>query len=358
MMLFLPAKLKKVIERHEPLVWLYNLLIIFFFMFILHLFVYKWVEGVAWEEALWVTWATFSTVGYGDFSAQTTVGRFTSIILGTMGIAVLGTLFAATFEAMQYRKNQRRFGFMSNPIKNGYVIFHLPGEKTLGMFLREIYAVEGDVGVCVVDDSTDELPRSIVQEYGSRVHFIRGSSLDKETYEKANLANNKTVLVFPKDPSSGESDGITNTVVKLILSFVKEDTRVLYILVDQKNGWMFDKRAIAILQDMEILAIVQECQDSGTALMVERLLHNTLGANPKSVIPNKIIGYTWKEFQLAMITTNIHANPLALIHNGEPESCPEPETVIQKGDTVLIAAYDGFNWAEIEGRLSQITRQD
>ena len=125
----------------------------------------------------------------------------------------------------------------------------------------------------------------------------------------------------------------------------------MYILVDQKNGWMFDKRAIPVLQDLEILAIVQECQDSGTALMIERLLQNTMGANPKSVIPKKIIGQTWQEFQLAMANAKLRANPLALIREGVPESCPEPETVIQDGDTVLIAAYDDFDWAEIEGKL-------
>lgn len=351
MILFLPPKLRKIIERHEPLVWFINLIVVLVIMFIVHVFVYKWVEGVNWEESLWVTWATFSTVGYGDFSAQSTFGRFTSILLGTVGIAVLGTLFAATFEVMQYRKNQRRFGFMSNPIKNGYVIFHFPGEKTLRMFLREIYAIEGDVGVCIVDESIDELPPVIAQEYGKQVHFIRGSSLDKETYEKANLAGNKTVIVFPKDPSSGDTDGNTNTVVKLVLSFVGESTRVLYLLVDPKNGWMFDKRAIPVMQDLEILAIVQECQDSGTALMVERLLHNTRGANPKSVKPKQIVGFTWQKFQKAMITKNIRANPLALIRNGEPESCPDFDTKIQENDTILIAAYDDCDWEEIERKL-------
>ena len=159
------------------------------------------------------------------------------------------------------------------------------------------------------------------------------------------------MIIFPKDPTSSDSDGTTNTVVKLVLSFVAEKTRVLYILVDQKNAWMFDKRAVSVSQDLEILAIVQECQDQGTAIMIERLLMNTKGANPRSVVPQKIIGYTWQQLQLGLAQREIHANPLALIHDGEPDSCPNPRTTIQDGDRILIAAHADEDWGKIEAQL-------
>lgn len=350
-LLFLPEKIRKKIQQNEPLVWLINLSAILIALFCLHVFAYKLVEKATWEEALWVTWATFSTVGYGDFSASSFLGRLVSVSFGTIGIAVLGTLFAAILEAINHRKNQRRFGFMSNPNRDGYVIFHFPGEKTLRMFLREVYAVEGEVGVCIVDESIESLPPGIVYEYGKKLHFIRGSTLDKETYEKANISSNKAIVVFPKDPSSGDTDGNTNTVVKLVLSFVEKNTRVLYLLVDQKNGWMFDKRAVPILQDLEILAIVQECQDRGAAMMIERLLLNTQGANPQSVTPKLIVGMSWHEMQQRLGTIGSRANPLALIRNGDPELCPDPKTIISENDTILIAAYDDYNWAEVEKEL-------
>ncbi len=243
---------------------------------------------------------------------------------------------------------------MNNPIKNGYILFHFPGESTLRLFLREIYAVEGKSDVCVIDESIEHLPSGIVQEFGKRVHFIRGSSLDEKTYQRAKIAKNKAVIVFPKDSSSGESDGITNTVVKLIFSFAGDATRVLYILVDERNAWMFDKRAISISQDLEVFALVQECQDFGSAVMIEKLLLNTEGANPKSVVPDKIVGLTWHQFQITLAKSGIRANPLALIQNGEPETCPDPNATIQKGDRFLIAAHGDCDWGNLEKTLEKV----
>lgn len=240
---------------------------------------------------------------------------------------------------------------MDNPIKNGYIIFHFPGESSLRLFLREVTAVEGNVGVCVIDESIERLPAAITQEFGKKVHFIRGSSLDQETYRRANLAENKAVIVFPKDPGSSESDGITNTVVKLVLSFVGDNTRVLYVLVDERNGWMFDQKAIAISQAMEIFAIVQECQDAGSAVMIGKLLLNTAGANPRTFHPHKSIGLTWQEFQIAVARSGALANPLALIHDGEPESCPEPVTKIQPGDRIVIAAHEDLDLNKLEEQI-------
>ncbi len=353
--LFLPRRIRQKIEQNQPIVWLINLLFVFVIFFFIHLVLYKIIEeSASWEDALWVTWATFSTVGYGDISAKSTIGRLVSVLFGTIGIAILGTLFAAVFEAMQFKKDQRRFGFMDNPIKNGYILFHFPGESTLRLFLREIYAVEGKSDVCVIDESIEHLPSGIVQEFGKRVHFIRGSSLDEKTYQKANIAKNKAVIVFPKDSGSGESDGITNTVVKLIFSFAGDTTRVLFILVDERNAWMFDKRAISISQDLEVFALVQECQDVGSAVMIEKLLLNTEGANPNSVVPDKIVGLTWQQFQITLAKSGIRANPLALIQNGEPETCPDPKTTIQKGDRLLIAAHGDCDWKKMEKTLEKV----
>lgn len=350
---FLPQRLRKKIEQNQPIVWMINLILIFVVLSLVHFILYRFIENATWEESLWVTWATFSTVGYGDFSAGTSLGRINSIIFGTIGIALLGTLFATVFETIQHKKDKRRFGFMGNPIKNGYIVFHFPGESTLRLFLREIYAVEGGVGVCLIDEVLEQLPTSITQEFGKKIHFIRGSSLDKNTYERANIEKNKAVIVFPKDPTSSASDGITNTVVKLLFSFVDEKTRVLYILVDEKNAWMFDKRAISISQDLEIFAIVQECQDKGSAVMIEKLLLNTEGANPRSVKPEKTIGFTWQQFQLAIAQKGICINPLALIHDDAPETCPTPETKILEGDRILIAAHNGYDWSKIEKQIIQ-----
>ena len=69
------------------------------------------------------------------------------------------------------------------------------------------------------------------------------------------------------------------------------------MIIDPKNSYLFDGlNSIEILENMEFLAMVQECQDAYSAVAIQNLLYNSQGANPKTFKPNKIIGMSWKDF--------------------------------------------------------------
>ena len=85
--------------------------------------------------------------------------------------------------------------------------------------------------------------------------------------------------------------------------------------------------------------------------MIGKLLLNTEGANPRSVIPKKSVGLSWQQFQIAIAKSGLRANPLALIHNGEPETCPQPDTKIEGTDRILIAVYDTEEWDNLEEKI-------
>ena len=105
------------------------------------------------------------------------------------------------------------------------------------------------------------------------------------------------MIIFPRDPTVAESDGATKTIVNLLEDFVEKKTRIIHILVDPDNQWMFkNTRSISILESFELWAIIQECQDPYSAQIVENLLMNTRSANPKTITPKGIIGWTWGEF--------------------------------------------------------------
>ncbi|HEX5677899.1 MAG TPA: potassium channel family protein [Alcanivorax sp.] len=50
-------------------------------------------EGLSWDDALWLTLTTLTTVGYGDLSAATPAGRLTTVLLlYVAGITLLAQL--------------------------------------------------------------------------------------------------------------------------------------------------------------------------------------------------------------------------------------------------------------------------
>ena len=55
----------------------------------LHALAMVYFEGVLWGDAIWLTLTTVTTVGYGDFSALTPIGRSaTAVLIYGFGIAI------------------------------------------------------------------------------------------------------------------------------------------------------------------------------------------------------------------------------------------------------------------------------
>jgi len=128
------------------------------------------------------------------------------------------------------------------------------------------------------------------------------------------------------------------------------------VRVDPENEWLFeDSPGTGILETFEILAIVQEATDRYSSALVENLFLNTHGANARTVSPERVVGWTWFEFQTSAIQTGrdgeIPINPLGLIKNGKTSSCPPFDTRIEKGDSISVIAYPDFDWDSFERRM-------
>lgn len=68
-------------------------------------------EGLSLSDAIWVTATTITTVGYGDVSAKTDLGRLSTVsLLYVGGIFVLGSAVSAGLEIQQQRLDRKRRG--------------------------------------------------------------------------------------------------------------------------------------------------------------------------------------------------------------------------------------------------------
>lgn len=242
---------------------------------------------------------------------------------------------------------------MKNPHKDGYVIFNFPGVTKFQSFVREIRHIEDNVGICVVDGRIEELPPSVSMV--PDVHFIKGSILSKDTYHMAGLRENKAVIVFPINPSVSDSDSSTKTIVDLVARFAP-DTRIIHVIVDPQNSWLFkNSSSTQIFEGLDVLAVVQECQDKYSAEIVEDILLNTQGVHPKTIQPDLVIGWTWYKFMERAIKVGkemeVQVNPIAIIKNGQIHTCPTFDTVIEKEDLISIITNIEFKWAEFEKAL-------
>ncbi|MCD4781510.1 MAG: potassium channel family protein [Candidatus Omnitrophica bacterium] len=310
----------------------------------------KVTENISWVEAVWQVWQTETTIGYGNAPAQTTAGRILTMLFGIMGMACLGVVISHAVDLKQYIADQRRLGMLKNPYKDGYVIFNYPGEN-FELFVHELVSREPDVGICIIDSNMTELSPTLLAKH-NKIHFIHGYSHEKRTYEQAALQDNKCVLIFPADACTPESDLATSRLVDLVLRFAGQDAQVIYILVEPKNQWMFSKKAIGIIQNLELLAAVQECQDAHSSSVVQHILTNSEGPNTQTISPAQLVGWTWGEFVKTALDIsgrlNIPFNALAHIRGETINTSPLPDQKIEAGDQLSVIAEKSFDWPTFE----------
>ncbi len=121
---------------------------------------------------------------------------------------------------------------------------------------------------------------------------------------------------------------------------------------------MFNNKAISVFQNLEMLATVQECQDTHSSTVVQTILMNTEGGNTQTIQPKRLVGQTWGHFVLNAIraseTLKVAFNPLALVHEEEINPCPEYAKKIEVGDKISIIAHHNFDWDHFEKELCQL----
>ncbi|MBZ0264408.1 potassium channel family protein [bacterium] len=354
---FLPSQIRSKVKRHPPVAWFLDVSLFILLLSVIHMFLFRYIEQSTWNEALWQTWQTFTTVGYGNAPAETLLGRLVSIILATAGIAMVGVLFAAALDIHLYRTERRRKGMVNNPIKNGYVIFNFPGTSVLQHLIDETRYTEPDAGFCIIDGRIGELPSSF--QIQPHIHFIHGSVLEKDTYKRAKLDKNKVVIVFPVEKGKDDSDGVTKTIVDILPKFIGDETRIIHILVDPDNNWMFEGLpSTPIMESLEILAVAQECQDPHSAHALQNLLLNTEGANPNAYKVKNLVGMTWQEIQekapIAARKIDMPVIPFALVHDNTTYTCPDFETKIHENDSLLVFTVNELKWDEFEAEVRRL----
>jgi len=119
----------------------------------LHVVAMMAFEGLGLGDAIWLTFTTITTTGYGDFSAKTHAGRASTIALIYLsGIFMLTQAGAAFFELRALRRDRQRRGEWRWNMKDHIVFVNAP-ETEPGDYLRrlldELHRSHAGWGACI-----------------------------------------------------------------------------------------------------------------------------------------------------------------------------------------------------------------
>ncbi|MGP4844778.1 potassium channel family protein [Marinobacter sp. 1Y8] len=171
------------------------------------------VEGMSLLEAVWLTFTTLATVGYGDISPVTPLGRvLTVIVMYIMAITVLTLLVSDYIEYRFYRRERIVKGRWRYSMKDHIVIINTPKNGGSQYFIRlasQIRAVPGyeSIPIQVLTRQYPEGLPSEVRDAGI-VHY-HGSGSDANAMRAVNIIDARYIIVLAPDSSDADSDSVT-----------------------------------------------------------------------------------------------------------------------------------------------------
>ena len=228
---------KSLSHTHSSGVRLIRMLIILAFVLLLHTLAMVYFEDMSLGDAIWLTMTSATTVGYGDLSAQTFWGRFSTIVLLYVGgIAILAQVAAMYFEYHGSIRDDMLTGNWRWKMKNHIVFINCPEEVSEEYFYKAISGMRNSnadiasLPIIIVNEKFKNGISSRLRNLG--VVHVSKPALSHETLESACILDANTVVVLSRDRFDPVSDSIN------------------FELVDRLRELGFEKRIIAeVAQD-------------------------------------------------------------------------------------------------------------
>jgi voltage-gated potassium channel len=171
-------------------------------------------EGLSLGDAVWLTFTTATTVGYGDISASTTQGRVATIFLiYLVGIFILAKVVGDYFDYRLAVRDKKTKGYWSWDMQHHIVILNSPshsGERYLQRLIKQFRASENykDTNIYLL---TRQFPQGLpdfITQLDNVVHYS-GNPSSPQDLEAVCVAQARDVIVLAKDENDESSDGRT-----------------------------------------------------------------------------------------------------------------------------------------------------
>lgn len=171
------------------------------------------VEPLNLFESFWLTMTTLVTVGYGDFSPQTTLGRLSTVALMFISAITLLTLIVSDYiEYRFYRRERILTGRWVYNMKEHIVIINTPrsgGQQYFMRFAQQIRSVPEYHRVPIML-LTRQFPGGLPAELADCgvVHY-HGTGNEPEALKAVHAGSARHIIVLAADESDPMSDSLT-----------------------------------------------------------------------------------------------------------------------------------------------------
>lgn len=178
-------------------------------------------EGMSLGDALWLSSTTITTVGYGDLSPKTAIGRITVVVcMYTFAISTFAVLFSEISQYFTLKLDRKLKGLWDwNTMKDHILLINTPNrdaERFLYLLCSEIQKTPQfqDTPIQIL---TRRYPEGLPEKLKKlKILHRHGESERNESLRSCNVQQAKIIVILSRDYSDTVSDSLTFDVVTRI----------------------------------------------------------------------------------------------------------------------------------------------
>lgn len=303
-------------------------------------------EKLAVADAIWLTFTTITTTGYGDFSAKTNAGRASTILLIYLsGIFLVTQAAGAFFELRTLRRERQRRGEWRWDM-DGHIVFINTPDQDPGDYLRRLLdqlhrSHAGWAGVkslVVTEAFSDGMPPDL--EDDPLIAQVKGRFDDSAALQAACVATARVVIVLAEREGDRRSDSETFDVIHRLREF-GATSRIVAECVDDGNRERLRKAgASSVVRPMRGYPemIVRAVVAPGAERIMEQLFASEGDECLRFDVP--LAGMTWSQIASAVLDANFGTAIGYADMSGTLQTNPRPNVVVE-GQALYVLVDEG-----------------
>ncbi len=321
-------------------------------IFVAHVGAMVFFEGMPAIDALWLTLTTATTVGYGDVSAATLLGRASTVVLLYVGgIFVVAKVAGDYFEYRSDAHARKIKGAWRWNMAGHIVILRTPLRNGEQYFVRLIrhFRDSKRYSEHPVQILTREFPEGLpesVRTLGGVVHH-HGSPDDDNGLRAVNVDDADVVVVLAKNESDRSSDGRTFDILHRVSELGTKGTVLAECVDDRNRERLLKAGADIIIRPMRAYPalIVRSLVAPGSEQIFENLFVSTGDVYTRFDVD--VSKRTWSDIVCALITNEI-GTAVAYVDRGDGNLHTNPAAGARVDAAALIVMVKAENMPSLD----------